>query len=436
MTSSDQRRTTAMTRLVAGELTVAEVAVLLGRSERSIWRLRRRYLELGVDAIVHGNRGRASPRRLAEATRTRILDLAATVYDGANDSHLAELLAERDGIVIGRSSLQRLLRSAGRASPRHRRAPRHRSRRDRMPQAGLLVQLDGSRHDWLAERGPRLTLVGGIDDATGIVTGATFRDQEDAAGYLLVLRDTVRRHGVPVAVYRDRHGIFETPERATLTLEEQLADRRTPTQLGRSLAELGIGSIAARSPQAKGRIERLWGTFQDRLVVELRLAGAADREAANRVLARFVGRFNRRFAVPAANADAAWGPRPARAELERICSLRYRRVVAHDGTVRAGATILQLAARPDHRSQAGRRVELQLRLDGRLVVWDGQRVLLTTPAPADPVQLRALAAARVEVGTPAPSLGSIAGPPPSHPWRRVEVGSKLYQQRLSESRSR
>ena len=343
MTSSDQRRTRAMTRLVAGELTVAEVAVLLGRSERSIWRLRRRYLELGVDAIVHGNRGRASPRRLAEATRTRILDLAATVYDGANDSHLAELLAERDGIVIGRSSLQRLLRSAGRASPRHRRAPRHRSRRDRMPQAGLLVQLDGSRHDWLAERGPRLTLVGGIDDATGIVTGATFRDQEDAAGYLVVLRDTVRRHGVPVAVYRDRHGIFETPERATLTLEEQLADRRTPTQFGRSLAELGIGSIAARSPQAKGRIERLWGTFQDRLVVELRLAGAADRETANRVLARFVGRFNRRFAVPAANADAAWGPRPAKAELERICSLRI-----------AGSSLMTGRCGPGRRSSSWR----------------------------------------------------------------------------------
>jgi transposase len=434
MTSSDQRRTRALTRLVAGELTVAEVAVLLGRSERSIWRLRRRYIELGVDAIVHGNRGRTSPRRLAEATRTQILDLAATVYDGANDSHLAELLAERDGIVIGRSSLQRLLRSAGRASPRHRRAPRHRSRRDRMPQAGLLVQLDGSRHDWLAERGPRLTLVGGIDDATGIVTGATFRDQEDAAGYLTVLRDTVRRHGVPLAVYRDRHGIFETPERATLTLEEQLVDRRTPTQVGRSLAELGIGSIAARSPQAKGRIERLWGTFQDRLVVELRLAGATDRETANHVLARFVGRFNRRFAVPAANTEPAWRPRPAAAELDRICSLRYRRIVAHDGTVRAGATILQLAARAGHRSQAGRRVELQLRLDGRLVVWDGKHVLLTTPAPADPVQLRALEAARVEVGTPAPSLGSIAQSS-SHPWRRVKVGSKLYAQRLSESRS-
>lgn len=435
MTSRDQGRAAALTKLVAGELAAAEVAMLLGLAERSVWRLRRRYMELGVEAIVHGNRGRASPRRLPEATRDRILALAATTYEGTNDTHLAELLAERDGIVIGRSSLRRLLRSAGRASPRHRRSPKHRSRRDRMPQAGLLVQLDGSRHDWLGERGPRLTLVGGIDDATGVVTGATFRDQEDSAGYLVVLRDTLRRHGVPHAVYRDRHGIFETPERATLTLEEQLADTRTPTQLGRALAELGVTSIAARSPQAKGRIERLWGTLQDRLVVELRLAGAADRAAANLVLARFLPRFNRRFAVPAQQGKPAWRPLPAELRAERVCCLKYRRVVARDGTVRAGATILQLPPRPGGRSHAGRRVELHLRLDGRLVVWDGERELLALPAPADPVQLRALKGARVEVGSPVPSAGSIVRPAPTHPWRTVRRDSRLGQRGLSESRS-
>ena len=436
MTSRDQHRTVLLTKLVAGELTVEEVAIVLGRSTRQVWRLRRRYQEFGVDAIVHGNRGRASARRLPEATRARILELARTTYDGANDSHLSELLAEHEGIVIARSSLRRLLRSAGRPSPRHRRAPRHRSRRDRMPQAGLLVQLDGSRHDWLEERGPRFTLIGGIDDASGIVTAATFRDQEDAAGYLTVLRDTVRRHGVPLAVYRDRHGIFETPERASLSLEEQLVDVRTPTQVGRALAELAITSIAARSPQAKGRIERLWGTFQDRLVTELRLAGATDRGAANAVLGRFVARFNRRFAVAPVNPEPAWRARPGSAELERICCLKYRRVVARDDTVRAGATILQLPARPGGRAYAGRRVELHLRLDGRLIVWDGEREILTTPAPADPVQLRALEAARVEVGTPAPSAGSIASPPPTHPWRTVRRDSKLGQQRLTESLNR
>ena len=142
-----------------------------------------------------------------------------------------------------------------------------------MPAAGLLLQIDGSRHDWLEGRGPRLTLVGAVDDATGILTGATFREQEDAAGYLVVLRDTVRRHGIPVALYRDRHGIFKTPDPRLLTLEEQLADTRLPTQVGRALTELGIASIAAGSPQAKGRVERTWGTLQDRLVTELRLAG-------------------------------------------------------------------------------------------------------------------------------------------------------------------
>jgi hypothetical protein len=185
--------------------------------------------------VVHGNRGRSSSRRLAEPVRERIVELARTTYDGAIDSHLAELLAEHEGIAIGRSSLQRLLRGAGLASPRRRRPVRHRSRRDRMPQAGMLLQTDGSRHDWLEGRGPRLTLVGAIDDATGRMTAATFRDQEDVAGYLAVLRETVRRHGIPLAIYRDRHTLFETPMSSLQTLEEQLADTRTPTQLGRAL---------------------------------------------------------------------------------------------------------------------------------------------------------------------------------------------------------
>jgi transposase len=438
MTTVEQRRAWVLAKMMAGELEVAEVAELLGLSERSVWRLKRRFASEGPAGLVHGNRGRVSPRRIDETTRERVRLLARGRYDGANDSHLAELLAERDGISLSRVSVRRILRAAGIASPRRRRAPRHRSRRDRMPQAGMLLQTDGSRHDWLAERGPRLTLVAAIDDATGIITGATFREQEDAAGYLTVLRDTVRRHGIPIALYRDRHGIFETPRGMPATLEEELVDRRTPTQFGRALAELGIVSIAAQSAQAKGRIERAWGTFQDRLVVELRLAGASDLSAANRVLARFVPRFNRRFAVPAANPEPAWRPLPADLGLDQVCCLKYRRVVAHDNTVRAGATILQLPARSGGRTNAGRRVELQLRLDGRLVVWDGQQTILVKPAPADPVQLRALHQARAELGSTAPSVGSLAVPKPTHPWKRVRPGTKLYQQinqeRLSGSR--
>ena len=435
MTSRDQRRAWVLTKLLVGEVTAAEAAALLGLSERQVRRLRRAFERDGPAALVHGNRGRPSTRRLAKPVRDRIVELARTTYDGANDSHLAELLAEHEGIEIGRSSLQRLLRGAGLASPRRRRPARHRSRRDRMPQEGLLLQTDGSRHDWLEGRGPRLTLVGAIDDATGRMTAATFRDQEDVAGYLVVLRETVRRHGIPLALYRDRHTLFETPRSSLQTLEEQLADTRTPTQLGRALAELGITSIAARSPQAKGRIERAWGTFQDRLVTELRLAGSVDREGAERVLTAFLPKFNRRFVVPAANPEPAWRALPSGIRIDRICCLKYRRVVANDHTVRVGSTILQLPPGPGRRGYAGRRVELHLRLDGRLVVWDGEREVLATAAPADPVQLRALTAARVEVGTSAPSAAHHEAPPAEHPWRRVPVNSKLYQRRLTESKS-
>jgi transposase len=436
MTSRDQQRAQVLTRLLVGDIRVPEAAALLGLSERQVLRLRRGFERDGPGGLVHGNRGRPSSRRLDQGTAARILALARTRYDGANDCHLAELLAEHEGIEIGRSSLRRLLRAAGISSPRRRRAPRHRSRRDRMPQEGMLLQVDGSRHDWLEGRGPRLTLVGAIDDATGRLTGATFRAQEDVAGYLAVLRDTVRRYGVPLAWSRDRHTLFETPKGALTTLEEQLAATRAPTQLGRALAELGITSIAARSPQAKGRIERAWGTCQDRLVTELRLAGADELESANRVLARFLPRFNRRFAVPAADPTPAWRPLPAGLRIERVCCLKYRRIVANDHTVRAGATILQLPPGPGRRGYAGKRVELHLRLDGRLVVWDGDRELLVTAAPSDPAQLRALHAARVEVGAVPPSAARDEAPATEHPWRGVPVNSKLYQRRLTESRSR
>jgi len=441
MTARDQQRTHVLTRLVAGDLALEEAAALVGLSPRQVWRLRARFVREGPGALVHGNRGRASPRRTGEELRARVVELATGRYDGANDTHLAELLAEREGIELGRVTVRRILRAAGIPSPRRRRPPRHRRRRDRMPQAGLLLQLDGSRHDWLEGRGPRLTLVGLVDDATGLVPAATFRDEEDAAGYFEILRTAIRRHGLPAAVYRDRHGAFEHAERE-LPPELRLGDARLPTQVGRALAELGIRSIAARSPQAKGRIERLWGTFQDRLVTELRLAGAADLEAANRVLARHLPRHNRRFAVEPASPEPAWRPVPPDVDLDAVLAFRYRRVVANDHTVRVGGLVLDLP-RVGGRGYAGRRVEVSLRLDGRLVVSDGGRRLLVCRAPVDPARLRSLVSARAVLdrahpaGRPAPGYA----PRPDHPWRRVQPGTRLHEvrqqeRRLTESRTR
>ena len=435
MSSKEQRRTWVISRLMAGELGTLEAGQALGLSERSIRRLRARMERDGPAGLVHGNRGRTPSNRLSVETEARIVQLAEGTYAGVNDSHLAELLAEREGITVSRAALRRLLRVAGRPAPRRRRPPGHRSRRERRSREGLLLQTDGSPHDWLGDRGPRLTLVGMIDDATGRVTAATFREQEDTAGYLEVLAMTLRRHGVPGAIYHDRAGIFEPALTTPLTLEEQLLDARVPTQLGRAFAELGIGSISAHSPQAKGRVERLWGTLQDRLVSELRLAGIDDRDGANAFLPGYLSRHNRRFMVPAADPEPAWRRLPRGTRLERVCCFKYRRTVARDGTVRAGAMILQLPAKPNRRSRAGQRVELHVRLDGRLVVWDGEHELLSTPAPLEAVQLRALGRARVETGTKPPSAAS-ALPSPAHPWRRVQPGTKLHTMITNERRGR
>ncbi|MGH2467344.1 MAG: ISNCY family transposase [Candidatus Limnocylindrales bacterium] len=412
MTTREQQRIEVVSRWLAGILTTGEAVSLLGCSERTAWRLRAAMLERGADGLAHGNRGRPSPRRLPEVTRERILALARTTYRGYNDTHLAEALAEDEAIGLGRSSLQRLLRGAGLASPRKRRPPRYRSRRERMAQAGLLVQVDGSRHDWLEGRGPWLTLVGGIDDATGIVVGAVFREAEDGVGYLTIVRDMARQHGLPAALYRDGSSVF-APTRPRTRADDEA------TQVGRALTELGIASIAAGSAQAKGRIERLWGTFQDRLVSELRRAGAADRVAANAVLRVFLPPFNRRFAVPPASPVAAWRPVPPDLDLARVCAFRWRRAVGSDSTVRLHGALLQLPPGPGGRSLAGRRVEVELRLDGRLLVLADGRLLAAVPAPPEPRRLRDVRV--LDPGAPPPAAGPERPgyrPRADHPWNR------------------
>src|SRR5688500_12595025 len=209
MTVHEQARALVLTRVAAGELPAAEAARSLGCSERQVWRLLARFRTAGPAGLVHGNRGRRSEARLAAALRQTVLDLARERYAGANDTHLTELLAEREGIALSRSSVRRILRAEGIASPRRHRPPRHRQRRERMAAEGLLLQLDGSRHRWLGAARPRVTLLGAVDDATGTIPAARFRDEEDAAGYLELLRTIALGPGLPAAVYRDRHSAFE-----------------------------------------------------------------------------------------------------------------------------------------------------------------------------------------------------------------------------------
>lgn len=255
LSQREQTRLLVLNALNRAELKMAEAARLLGLSLRQVRRLRRAYRRRGAAALAHGNRGRRSPRRLADTVRRRIITLARTRYSAINHSHFTELLEERESLRLSRQTVSRILNRAGVPSPRRRRPPKHRTRRERAPREGMLIHFDGSHHAWLEARGPRLVLHAAVDDATGKVLGAWFETEETAAGYFHVFRQVALGPGLPLAAYTDRHGIFQL-RRATWTLQEQLQGHRTPTQVGRLLQDLGIHWIPASSPQAKGRIDR------------------------------------------------------------------------------------------------------------------------------------------------------------------------------------
>jgi hypothetical protein len=294
------------------------------------------------------------------------LHLARTTYVGFNDHHLCEKLVEQEGLSLGRETLRRLLRSAGIGSPRKRRAPTHRQRRRARPREGEMLLLDGCLHRWLEDRGPQLTLLGFLDDATRKVPVAEFFPTEDARSYFRLLHRLLRRFGVPLSFYGDRHGIFVRND-DHWSVEEQLVGRREPTQFGRALDQLGVTYIAANSPQAKGRIERLWGTFQDRLTSELRLAGAADLDAANQVLRRFLPDYNRRFGRAPREAEKAW--RPAPENLDHICCFHHERSVSNDNVVQWDGRRFQIPPQPQRFSFAGAKVQLVESLEGKVSIY-------------------------------------------------------------------
>jgi len=389
LTPGEGQRLHVLTLLEGKRISLGQAAEALGLSPRQVRRLRVTLRREGPTALTHGNRGRRSPRRLPAALQTQILSLARGRYAGLNDVHLTEKLTTVEGLAVSRATVQRVLRAAGLRSPRRRRPPRHRSRRSRKAQAGLLLQLDGSPCAWFGPPEPACSLVAAIDDATGTVLAATFRTQEDAAGYLELLRTLGRTVGLPAAVYTDRHGIFVRND-PHWTLAEQLQGSQDPTQVGRALQALGIRQIIAESPQAKGRVERLWQTFQDRLVAELRLAGITTMAAGNAFLATtFLPAFNAQFAVPPAVAANAYRAVPQGLDLDRVCAFHYTRQVAADNTVRVEQVVLQLAPGPPRRSYARAQADVVQCLDGSWRVYLGDRLIATTPAPPDPGQLRA-----------------------------------------------
>jgi hypothetical protein len=388
MSVEESRRVYVVERIDVGELTVTEAARALGISDRQVTRLRTKVREGGPGAIVHGNVGRAPWHKTSAVMQDRIVELWRSTYTGFNDQHFTEKLVDVEGLDVSRETVRRTLRGAGIGAVRRRRPPKHRRRRDRRPQAGLMILWDGSRHDWLGERGPRLCLMAAIDDATGeLLAGAHFVEQECTLGYLRVLREIVVHHGVPVSAYMDRHGTLKRNDR-NWTHDEQLAGRQEPTQVKRALDDLGVHVMYALSPQAKGRVERLWGTLQDRLVSELRLAKVSTARKANTVLEWYRREHNKRFAVSATDATSAWRPLTGPLSADDICALQYARQVRNNNTVTVGKQVIDIP-----RNTAGRATYAQANvlvrhhLDGGYSIHCDRQVIARAPSPP-PVEPR------------------------------------------------
>jgi transposase len=346
-----------MAPVLQGKRTQAEAARLADLSVRQVRRLQRKLQQDGDAALVHGLRGKPSNRRLDTQHRQQILAAYRQRFADFGPTFACEKLAELD-LHVSPDTLRRWLIAAGLWQRRRRRDP-HRSRRPRRACFGELVQIDASIHDWLEGRGETMVLISMIDDATSRVLARFYPGGTVEAHMDLVWR-WLRRYGRPRALYSDRHSIFEPQDKGQLLPDAE-------TQFGRALRELDIGLIRAHSPQAKGRVERSFGTAQDRWVKELRLAETCTVEQANAVLERLLPGHNRRFAKPAQDGTDAHRALGSAFDLAAIFSIQTERVVANDYTVRFQNRFYQLH-KPIYPGERGGRVVIEQRLDGRMAI--------------------------------------------------------------------
>lgn len=366
MNRKERERLVILNKVKAKELSRLEAAEVLGISLRQMHRAWLRFDAEGDKGLTHRSRGKQSPRRIDAGERERALSMCREKYRGFGPTLLAEKLAELDGIWVSHDTARRWLVSEG-LLERGRRGRRSRRRRERKARFGQMVQMDGSPHAWFEERGPSCVLMTVIDDATGRRRGV-FHESETMAAAMQTLGQWCKRFGVPRSLYVDRHAIYRADRAATA--EELLAGEKPVTQFGRAMKELSVELIMARSPQAKGRVERSNGVLQDRLVKELRLAGISGIAQANAWLASsgFFQKLDDKFQVAAV--DELDAHRPVVCDLADVLCVKERRSIGLDGCVQWSGRVLQVNDGGTLRS-----TEVWERFDGTLTLWaDGRRL--------------------------------------------------------------
>ena len=330
MTQKEITRLRVINQTIDKVITIKEAAELLGLSERQVIRLKKGVVEQGPAFIIHKNRGRKPQHTLPDEVRMKIVELKQTKYQEANFNHFVELLEEHEDIKVSYTSVHRILTQAGIKSPKKHRKRKSHHRRKRKPQKGMLVQIDASPHEWIIG-GELFTLHGAIDDATGEILALFFTPNECMEGYFEIIRQIVKNYGIPMSLYCDRHTIFVSPNDGKLSIEDQLKGKTVNlTQFGRAMEELGITIIKANSPQAKGRIEKLWDTLQSRLPVEFKIRGIDTMEAANAFLSQFIVAYNEKFGVEPENPEPAFRPLEPGIEFDHILCIKEERTIIED----------------------------------------------------------------------------------------------------------
>jgi len=379
LTMKEVARYKVITEVIQRHLKVKDAAKILKRSERQVYRIKARVKKEGAKGVIHKTKGKRGPRWLTDKTKDKINKLYKTKYEGFNLTHMTEFLNETEKIKVSRESLRQILIDFGSYTP-WKKQPKHRQWREPSVKEGQMLQFDTSDHDWLETRGPKLYLIGGIDDATSSCPGARFAVSDSTIENMRVLKYIVETKGIPLVFYCDKDANFKTAKYESI--HYQLKAEDVQTQIERALKELGVQIIYANSPQAKGRVERAWGTFQDRLCSELRLHHISTLEAANHyLLEEYIPKHNRKFSHPAKEPGFAYRPVPKGIDLNNVFCLKDERTVAADNTVAYRTKYYQILPNDYRISFTKAKVMIHEWLDGSIHIFYKDKELKHKPIP-------------------------------------------------------
>jgi hypothetical protein len=416
-TQEELKRLKVIHKVMDKCITQIEASGILGLSDRQVRRIAKRITAEGDKGITHKSRGRPAANRTPDKVKKNILSLCKDIYEGFGPTLASEKLWERDKIKISRERL-RLWFIEEHTAYLSRKLRPHRSWRERKANYGQMVQADGSHHDWFEGRGEPCVLMGGIDDATNLAS-AEFHDYEGTLPFMASFKSYIKTKGIPLSVYIDRHTTYKSTKKPSI--EDELENKEPLTQVGRALEELGVDVIFAHSAPAKGRVERLFRTFQDRLVKEMRLRKIKSIEEANKFLKEYLPVYNKRFSLPPASANNLHRPLSKEINLDRILCIKTERVLRNDFTIAHNSKLYQIEGniRAD-------KVVVEERIDGSLLITHKDKILkfkeiTTRPKKKEPKKTYEF------------RLKRLYGPPPAdHPWRSFKISTQYEQYQQKE----